>query len=46
MKKPNYFLMLAGAAVAAGTLADLLPGDEIFGVPLGAALMAKGAGII
>jgi hypothetical protein len=42
--KPNWGKIIAGAAVAGLTLADVIPGDEVVGVPLGVALILDGMG--
>jgi len=45
-KKINWGLVGLGILIATGTAIDVIPGDEIIGLPLGTALIAKGANII
>jgi len=40
--KKDWLETIAGAAIVAVTIADVLPGDEIIGVPLGIALILDG----
>jgi len=42
MKKQNLLEAAAGVGLIALTLADLIPGDEIAGVPVGAMLILDG----
>lgn len=45
-KKTNWSSVVLGLGLMLGTSADLVPGDEIAGVPIGAFLVAKGFDLI
>lgn len=42
MKKINYGEVGLGAAIIAATVLDIVPGDELLGIPLGLALIFEG----
>jgi len=46
MKKTNWVEVAAGAALMLGVVADVVPGDELLGMPLGALLVAHGFGVV
>ena len=41
-KKADWGEIIIGGAIIAGTLFDVLPGDEVVGIPLGIVLILKG----
>lgn len=45
-KKINWAEVVIGVAIASATTADVIPGDEVLGVPLGAFVVAHGLRII
>ena len=45
-KKTNWSSVVLGLGLMLGTSADLVPGDEVLGVPLGAFLVVKGFDLI
>lgn len=42
----DYLEVLLGAGLAAGTILDIVPGDELVGIPLGIVLILEGFGYI
>lgn len=44
MAKGNVIEVLCGAGLIVATLADIVPGDEIAGVPIGLCLIVEGMG--
>ena len=45
-KKIDWTRVLLGAGIAAATVTDIIPGDEILGVPIGSYLILEGLGIL
>lgn len=43
--KTNWAEIGIGAALLTGSIIDLVPGDEVLGVPLGVILIAHGFGV-
>jgi hypothetical protein len=41
----NWLEIGLGVALMAGSVANVVPGDEVIGVPIGALLVAHGAGV-
>lgn len=45
-RKIDWLQVGVGAALAAGTILDVIPGDEVAGVPLGIGLILHGLKVI
>lgn len=45
-KKINWLQVAVGLGIAAATVLDVLPGDEIVGVPLGIGVALDGMGYL
>lgn len=44
MSKTNWLEVMAGVGLASLTILDVVPGDEVAGVPIGLALVFDGFG--
>jgi len=45
-KKINWLQVAVGLGIAAATVIDIIPGDEVVGVPLGVAVALDGFGYL
>ena len=45
-KKMNYLEIALGIGIIAVTVGDVIPGDEVLGIPLGLGLIAHGVGYL